>query len=95
VAVEALVTASDDTDPAPTVGLVSITSNEPDDARGSGDGHTIGDIVVVDGNSFLLRAERSATGSGRVYTLTYQATDACENSAVASATVLVALSSQF
>jgi hypothetical protein len=94
VAVEALVTARDDTDPAPHVELVSVTSSEPDDARGSGDGHTLQDIVVVDGNSFLLRAERSGSGPGRLYTMTFLATDACENASVASATVLVPLSSQ-
>jgi uncharacterized protein len=94
VAVDALVTAQDDTDPAPLVQLVSITSSEPDDARGNGDGHTVGDIVTVDGDSFLLRAERSATGPGRLYSLTYRATDACENSTQASATVLVPLNSQ-
>jgi uncharacterized protein len=94
VAVEALVTAQDDTDPAPVIQLVSVTSSEPDDARGSGDGHTTGDITVVDGNSFLLRAERSVKGPGRVYTLTYRATDACENAATASATVQVPLNPQ-
>jgi hypothetical protein len=94
VAVEALVTAQDDTDPAPVVQLVSVTSNEPDDARGSADGKTFGDIMVVDGNSFLLRAERSMAGPGRVYTLTYRAVDACENATVASANVLVPLNPQ-
>lgn len=94
VPVQAVVAAEDDTDPAPLVELVSMASSEPDDARGMGDGHTLGDVVVVDGNSFLLRAERSTSGAGRVYTMTYRATDACENSAVASATVLVPLDSQ-
>jgi len=94
VAVEALVTVQEDTEPAPGVELVSVTSNEPDDARGKGDGHTIGDIVTVDGDSFLLRAERSTSGPGRVYRLTYRATDACGNSTQASATVLVPLNSQ-
>jgi hypothetical protein len=91
ISVEALVTVSDDTDPHPSVGVVSVTSNEPDDARGNGDGHTFGDIQLVDGDSFLLRAERSATGSGRVYTVTYRATDACGNTAQAAASVIVPL----
>ena len=93
VSVDALVSVTDDTDPHPSVGLVSVTSNEPDDARGNGDGHTSGDVQLVDGDSFLLRAERSASGSGRVYTITYRATDACDNAAQAAATVLVPLSS--
>jgi hypothetical protein len=92
VPVDALIAVTDDTDPHPAVGLVSVTSNEPDDSRGHGDGHTTGDIQLVDGNSFLLRAERSATGPGRVYTITYRATDACDNTTHAAATVLVPLS---
>jgi hypothetical protein len=93
VSVDALVSVTDDADPHPSVGLVSVTSNEPDDARGNGDGHTSGDVQLVDGDSFLLRAERSASGSGRVYTITYRATDACDNAAQAAATVVVPLSS--
>jgi hypothetical protein len=92
VPVEALVTASDDTDPQPDVSLVSVTSSEPDDARGTADGRTSGDVQLVDGDSFLLRAERSMTGAGRVYTVTYRATDACDNTAQAVATVRVPLS---
>jgi uncharacterized protein len=89
--VEVVVTVSDDTDPHPTVGLVSVTSSELDDARGTADGRTSGDIQVVDGDSLRLRAERSMAGFGRVYTIRYQATDACGNAAQASATVVVPL----
>ena len=39
------VAATDDTDPAPTAQIVSVTSNEPDD--GLGDGDTSGDIVIT------------------------------------------------
>ena len=67
--------------------LVSVTSNEPD--NGLGDGDTANDIVIVDDFTFNLRAERSGTGQGRVYTITYQVTDACGNSTLASATVTV------
>lgn len=90
--VEATVTASDDRDPAPTVTLVSVTSNEPDDAPGGADGNTTNDIVIVDDDTFRLRAERSETGTGRVYTITYQVTDACGNSSLATATVTVPIS---
>jgi uncharacterized protein len=80
---------SDSVDPDPAIELVSATSNEPDNAPGGADGNTVDDVVVVDDTTFHLRAERSDTGSGRVYTLTYRATDACGNSAEASATVSV------
>jgi hypothetical protein len=38
---------------------------------------------------FKLRAERSGTGDGRIYTITYQATDACGNSSVVELYVTV------
>ena len=88
VDVAATVTVTD-ADPNATITLVSVTSNEPDD--GLGDGDTEGDIVIVDDFNFELRAERSALGDGRVYTITYEVTDACGNSTVASATVTVPL----
>jgi uncharacterized protein len=89
VNVAATVVADDDFDPDPAVSLVSVTSNEPDDAPGGGDGSTRNDVVVVDDDSFRLRAERDETRSGRVYTITYRVTDACGNSTTDSATVTV------
>jgi predicted extracellular nuclease len=89
--VNAAASAADNADPEPTVALVSVTSNEPDNAPGNHDGNTINDIVILNDFSFRLRAERSELGSGRVYTITYQATDACGNATLASATVRVPL----
>jgi predicted extracellular nuclease len=83
------VAASDNSGLAPTVTLVSVTSNEPDDAPGDADGKTKNDILIVDQDTFRLRAERSENGSGRIYTITYKATDACGNATTASATVTV------
>jgi uncharacterized protein len=90
VEVQATVIASDNFDPNPTITLVSVTSNEPD--NGEDDGDTIDDIVILDDFNFLLRAERSGTGTGRIYTITYLATDACGNETLQSATVTVPLS---
>jgi len=63
------------------VELVSVESNEPDNGRG--DGNTTNDIqdadIGEDDRSVLLRAERSGRGDGRVYTLTYRASDAADN----------------
>jgi hypothetical protein len=85
--VTATVEVSDDMDPNPTVTLVSVTSNEPD--NGKGDGNTINDIVVVDNYTFKLRAERSGMGSGRIYTITYKAVNSCGIESTATATVTV------
>jgi hypothetical protein len=61
--------------------LTSLVSNEPDD--GSGDGSTVDDIqgaeIGTDDRTFLLRAERMGRGSGRIYTATYNTTDASGN----------------
>ena len=54
---------------------------------GNGDGNTVDDIVTVADDEFRLRAERAGSGDGRVYTITYEVTDACGNSTIASATV--------
>jgi uncharacterized protein len=89
VQVTATVSASDNFDQNPTVELVSIISNEPD--NGLGDGDTADDIVILDDFNILLRAERSAQGTGRIYTLTYKVTDACGNETYATATVFVPL----
>jgi predicted extracellular nuclease len=89
VQVTATVIAADNFDQNPTVELVSITSNEPD--NGLGDGDTANDIVILDDFTILLRAERSAHGTGRIYTLTYKVTDACGNETYATATVFVPL----
>ena len=67
--------------------LVSVTSDEADAGL---DGDDLpDDIVIVDDYTFQLRAERWGKGDGRVYTITYQVTDACGNATVATATVTV------
>src|SRR5262245_27598537 len=92
VPITATITVTDICDPNPTVKLLSITSNEPDNGLGRGD--TANDIQQAsfggDDRTFLLRAERSGTGNGRIYTVTYQAMDASGNkSAPQKATVTV------
>lgn len=81
---------TDDTDAAPSVAFVGASSNEPDDHLG--DGSTARDIVRVDDFTFLLRAERAGTGNGRVYTLTYRATDAAGNATSQEVEIAVPLS---
>ena len=93
VDIVATVTALDNSDPSPTLVLVSITSSEPAEANVGGDGKTEPDIQgATPGTAdfdFLLRAERQGAGEGRTYTITYGATDACGNTQLATAEVLV------
>jgi hypothetical protein len=86
VRIRPTVSASDDCDLAPVV-TFSVTSSEPDD--GLGDGDTSGDIVVHSLTDIELRAERSGTGPGRTYTLTWTITDADGNSSTFTARVKV------
>jgi hypothetical protein len=91
VPVTATAAASDVCDPSPTLRLVSITSNEGDLANGSG--HTSPDIqdaqFGTDDREFLLRAERSGGGTGRIYTITYEAEDANGNVTMRQVSVAV------
>src|SRR5262249_11882601 len=66
---------------------LSVTSNEPVD--GLGDGDTAPDWEIVDAHHVRLRAERSGTGGGRVYTVTVTCTDGAGNTATRSTTVTV------
>ena len=82
-------TTSDDSGSSPTVTFLSATSNEPDNAPGGSDGNTTNDIVQLTDTTFQARAERDETKTGRIYTITYRATDTCGNTTTASATVRV------
>ena len=57
--------------------ITEITSNEPED--GTGDGNTSPDSIITGPHKALLRAERSGNGSGRVYRLHIEASDAANN----------------
>lgn len=85
VPITATVTVNDDYDPNPEIKLESITANEP---------LLAGDIADAqygtDDRRFTLSAKRSDQSTpGRVYTVTYSATDASGNKATASTTVTV------
>jgi hypothetical protein len=81
------VSASDTSSPTVTCKITSVTSNEP--LIGPGSGHTAPDWQITGDLSVNLRAERSGTGNGRVYTLAVQCTDASNNSSSARTTVSV------
>ncbi len=71
----------------PVTTSLSVTSNESVD--GIGDGGTAPDWEIVDAHHVLLRAERSGTTSGRVYTITITGVDSSANSSSATVTVEV------
>jgi hypothetical protein len=96
VPITATISVQDDYDPQPEIRLESITANEvldKDDIKGA--------QLGTDDRSFKLRAEREGKDSdkkgqghtgihpGRIYTVTYSATDASGNKSTASATVRV------
>jgi hypothetical protein len=67
------VRAKDNCDATPFPKLESVSSNEP--VNGHGDGNTAPDWIITGDLSADIRAERSGTGSGRVYTATITVTD--------------------
>ena len=71
----------------PVTCVLTVASNEPD--NGTGDGNMSPDSVVVDDHNVKLRAERSGSGSSRVYTVTATCTDSSTNSVSQSTTVTV------
>lgn len=85
VPITAAITARDDYDPSPAIKLESITANEAltaDDVQGAQFGS--------DDRQFSLAAKRAGTQQGgRIYTVTYSATDGSGNKATASATIIV------
>lgn len=66
---------------------LSVASNEP--VNGSDDGNTAPDWQIVDEHHVLLRAERSGTGTGRIYTITVTCTDSAGNATVRAVDVTV------
>ena len=83
--------AGDNCDPGVGIGSVRIarvTSDEPNNSGGSG--NTTNDIVIAtDCKLVQLRAERMGNGNGRVYTITFEVTDASGNVSTATAKVTV------
>ncbi|HXH92161.1 MAG TPA: FG-GAP-like repeat-containing protein [Thermoanaerobaculia bacterium] len=67
--------------------ITSVTSNEPVD--GLGDGDMSPDWQIVDAHHLNLRAERSGTGTGRIYTITITCTDGGGHTTMKSVNVTV------
>jgi hypothetical protein len=85
VPINATIAVQDDYDPEPEIKLESITASET-----LADGDIQDAQIGTDDRSFSLAAKRAGTSlAGRIYTVTYSATDGSGNKATASATVTV------
>ncbi|HEY8176863.1 MAG TPA: PKD domain-containing protein [Gemmatimonadaceae bacterium] len=85
------ISATDACDPSPTL-VVSVTSNEPVNGSEHGDTAAPDWEVVNNGDgtfNVFVRAERSGSGNGRVYTIAAISSYASGNVAVATASVFV------
>lgn len=86
VPIEASISVIDNSELTPDVKLVSITSNEQIDFNSDLSGVALG----TDDRSFYVRSERKGKQKqGRVYTVTYSATDASGNTGTNSATITI------
>jgi len=85
IPITASITVKDDYDPEPEIKLESITASET-----LADGDIQDAQLSTDDRQFSLAAKRAGTNlAGRIYTVTYSATDGSGNKATASATVTV------
>lgn len=70
--------------------ISEVSSDEPEDETGNGDGKTFDDMVIAaDGKSVRLRAERQGKGNGRVYKVYFSGTDVTQHYTLASCQVTV------
>jgi hypothetical protein len=64
-----------------SIRVLSVASDEAEDAFGEGDGSTLQDAIIMCPNTVQVRAEREGASNGRVYRVTYAATDHSGNRA--------------
>lgn len=83
------VSVADAIDPAPRCRIDSVASNEP--VEGLGDGDMAPDWEITADLALKLRAERSGTGSGRIYEVRVRCSDVSGNSSTRAVPVRVPL----
>ena len=83
----AVAIASSDNCPGTTCRIILVSGNEP--LNGPGDGNSAPDWEITGDGTVSLRAERSGTGPGRVYTITVECTDASGNKTRSTTSVAV------
>jgi hypothetical protein len=81
-----IVNVSDPNNDQVSISITGVTQDEP--VNGLGDGDTSPD-AVLQGDKALLRAERSGTGNGRVYRVSFTANDGYGGSCAGAVTVCV------
>jgi hypothetical protein len=70
--------------------ITKVTSDEPEDAKGGGDGNTKNDMVIAANcQSVQLRSEREGSGNGRVYTVHLSVNDGNGNTGAATCLVTI------
>jgi hypothetical protein len=88
VDIEIMGVTDPDGDPV-TITITGITQDEPVDAVGNGDGKTSPDGTGVGTGTACVRAEREGTGNGRVYAISFTATDPAGAECSGSVTICV------
>lgn len=72
------------------INIPMATSDEPEDVKGGGDGHTSDDIVIAGGcKTVEVRVERQGKSNGRVYTIHFEVADEYNNVGTDSAKIFV------
>lgn len=80
VSVEDICAGPLDVDVAGTI--ISMHSDEPENAKHHGDGNTYFDMFIWNNSSFLVRSERMMWSNGRVYSITFEVVDPSGNASV-------------
>ena len=81
------VAVNDVVDPVPHCVMSDSSSNEPQ--NGTGDGDEPDDFVIIGDLIIELRAERSGTGNGRIYSATVTCSDESGNTSTGQVQIIV------